>query len=265
MLVKVRPEEKERVMAFLAEEPEFNLFILGDIANHGLETDHLELWAQFAADKSISAVVLRYFGTYLVSAREDFDEWDVAGFLGERGKIQALSGKDEVVSRLLPHLVELSPGKLMHFAKLSELALKQLPAESARWGVSEATLADLGRIAILRAQIFKESKIVVRQMLHQGLTLGAGRCYFIEYNGEIVASCQTTAEYDKAAMIVGVATNPAYRRMGMATACLHRLCHNLLAEGKSPCLFYDNPHAGALYHRLGFEDIGYWRMATAQA
>jgi hypothetical protein len=26
------------------------------------------------------------------------------------------------------------------------------------------------------------------------------------------------------------------------------------------CLFYDNPLAGAIYHRLGFETIGRWGM-----
>lgn len=39
-----------------------------------------------------------------------------------------------------------------------------------------------------------------------------------------------------------------------------KLCHELLAEGKMLCLFYDNPEAGSIYKRLGFEDIGKWMM-----
>ena len=38
--------------------------------------------------------------------------------------------------------------------------------------------------------------------------------------------------------------------------------HDLLKEGKSLCLFYDNPKAGSIYHRLGFENIDRWTMAV---
>lgn len=61
-------------------------------------------------------------------------------------------------------------------------------------------------------------------------------------------------------MIVGVATHPAHRRKGLATQLLIRLCEDLLSEGKTPCLFYDNPEAGSIYRRLGFTDVGTWVM-----
>ena len=46
---------------------------------------------------------------------------------------------------------------------------------------------------------------------------------------------------------------------------MHRLVVDLEARGKSSVLFFDNPAAGSIYHRLGFRDIGHWRMLTFPA
>lgn len=39
-----------------------------------------------------------------------------------------------------------------------------------------------------------------------------------------------------------------------------KLCDQLLKEEKELCLFYDNPEAGNIYRRIGFEDIGLWML-----
>lgn len=64
------------------------------------------------------------------------------------------------------------------------------------------------------------------------------------------------------AMIVGVATHQAFREQGLASRVMAQLCADLLHEGKSLCLFYDNPHAGVIYKRLGFQDIGSWTIVN---
>jgi predicted GNAT family acetyltransferase len=61
-------------------------------------------------------------------------------------------------------------------------------------------------------------------------------------------------------MIVGVCSHPEKRNQGLASLCMEALCHDILAEGKTLCLFYDNPKAGSIYKRLGFKDIGLWSM-----
>lgn len=88
-----------------------------------------------------------------------------------------------------------------------------------------------------------------------------GRTYIIrDEQGVMVSSASTTAENSQSAMIVGVGTRPGYGKKGYATHCMLKLCRDLLAEGKSICLFYDNPAAGRIYKRIGFEDIGFWSM-----
>ncbi|MDD4647740.1 MAG: GNAT family N-acetyltransferase, partial [Sphaerochaeta sp.] len=54
---------------------------------------------------------------------------------------------------------------------------------------------------------------------------------------------------------------PAYRQRGYASMVMNHLCEQGFERGLSfLCLFYDNPAAGAMYHRLGFETIGRWAM-----
>ncbi len=51
-----------------------------------------------------------------------------------------------------------------------------------------------------------------------------------------------------------------HRRKGYTSQILSKICSDLIAENKTPCLFYDNPKAGSIYHRLGFESIDSWMM-----
>ncbi len=87
-----------------------------------------------------------------------------------------------------------------------------------------------------------------------------GRTYFVRVDGKMVSTASTTAENKHSAMVVGVATLNDYKRRGYASDIMIKLCKGLLAEGKELCLFYDNPEAGKIYKRLGFEDIGFWNM-----
>ncbi len=63
-------------------------------------------------------------------------------------------------------------------------------------------------------------------------------------------------------MVVGVATLKEYRGGGLMSKCLSKLCVDVMSEGKMLCLFYDNPKAGSIYHKLGFKTIDNWMMIT---
>ncbi len=91
---------------------------------------------------------------------------------------------------------------------------------------------------------------------------GTSRTYYIRQNGQIVSAASTAAENSMAAMVIGVCTLHDYKNLGFASRCLNQLCHDILKEGKTLCLFYDNPDAGRIYKRLGFYDIEKWAMNT---
>ena len=80
----------------------------------------------------------------------------------------------------------------------------------------------------------------------------------------MVCNVQTAAENSKSAMVVAVATHKDYRKRGFMAQCLSKLCRDLLNENKTLCLFYDNPEAGSVYHKLGFKTIGKWKMIVCK-
>jgi uncharacterized protein len=119
--------------------------------------------------------------------------------------------------------------------------------------IKQATLEDVDRIIELRKRIAEFSTTTrSREMLAKSLETKSGRTYYIEQDGNMVASASTTAENSLSAMIVGVCTDEEHRQKGYASAIVAKLIRDLLSEGKTLCLFYDNPKAGSIYKRLVF-------------
>lgn len=88
-----------------------------------------------------------------------------------------------------------------------------------------------------------------------------GITLYIEDEDKIVSTVATTAETTKNAMVVAVATHPKHRHKGYASQLMKRLMTIYLHDKqKTLCLFYNNPEAGKIYYRLGFETIGTWDM-----
>ena len=99
-------------------------------------------------------------------------------------------------------------------------------------------------------------------MFENNINKGIGRFYYIEDENRNIISCAgTSAESKYAAMVVSVATDKNHRKQGLASKCVSKLCMDTLQDCDKMCLFYDNPEAGSIYHRIGFNTIGNWSMA----
>ncbi len=81
--------------------------------------------------------------------------------------------------------------------------------------------------------------------------------------GDAVVSCAlTTAQTAEAALLGGVATAPAFRGRGYASACVTRLARHMQAARRDVWISPKNASAAALYRRLGFVPCGRWGMVT---
>jgi predicted GNAT family acetyltransferase len=93
-----------------------------------------------------------------------------------------------------------------------------------------------------------------------------GRVFVVEEPGlafgrpRIVSCALLNIEGHDAGLIGGVFTMPSARGRGCAAACTASLSLDLQADGKIPCLFYENPVAGRVYRRLGFTGGGHWAV-----
>jgi predicted GNAT family acetyltransferase len=76
--------------------------------------------------------------------------------------------------------------------------------------------------------------------------------------GRIGAKCEFSAVTDDAVQLMGVWTNPQFRRRGYAKEMLREVCGHLFRKGKTVTLFVNDFNAPAigLYEGLGFQRIG---------
>ena len=264
MIRKLVEEDRKMTMDFLGKEPAINLFIIGDIEAFGFDEDFQELWGQFDEQNELEGVLLRFIESYIpYFAKENFD---ASGFKEKidnaAGKI-TISGKAKIVREFL-NMEEIYSAKNDYFCELTDNKLLQKGDNSNK--IKVAKEKDAEKIAELLAKIVEfEGVSNSSDRIADKIKTKTGRVYYVENEmGEMISLSQTSAENSKSAMITGVATLPEYRGKGIMSACLSKLCGDLLEEGKTLCLFYDNPKAGSVYHKLGFKSIDNWIMLSRE-
>ena len=261
VITKLTDAHKGELLTLVEKEKELNLFIIGDIENYGFDKEFIEVWGEFDENGHMKAVLLSFYKNFIIYSREDFD---VLGFVEimKKNDFKMLSGERSIVERFSKHL-DIKGKREMYFAKLDnprslyegELSKKVLKTEQ----------EDIKKLWDLHVKMNGGRNTQSLEMMEKKYRDRAGRGYHIKNDKyEIVSSAETGAENASSAMVMAVATDNNFRGHGYATAVVSQLCRVLLDEGKSLCLFYDNPKAGKIYGRLGFENIGMWSMWTRE-
>jgi GNAT superfamily N-acetyltransferase len=125
-----------------------------------------------------------------------------------------------------------------------------------------AVPADLDKLAWLYGQ----AGMMYRSRDNVAAKLAEPRVFVVEEPATVlrparIVSCALlNVEGRDAGLIGGVFTLPEARGRGYAAACTAAISLDLQRDGKMPCLFYENPVAGRVYRRLGFEDAGRWAL-----
>lgn len=249
------------VLSFLSGEPSINLFIIGDIEAFGFQEEFQTLWGQFTEDGVLEGILLRFYESYIPYFTDP--KFDISEFnniiVSSTGRTM-LSGKESVV-RKFDKVLPAHNIKSTYFCELRNPD----PLDHCDYPIpiKKAVEEDAERVHELINQIEEFQLADTVDKIKQKISTGTGRIYYIENeNGEMVSIAQTAAENSKSAMVVGVATLPEYRCRGYMRMCLTKLCKDVMSEGRTLCLFYDNPKAGRIYHQLGFENIDNWAMVS---
>ncbi|MCP8615879.1 GNAT family N-acetyltransferase [Salirhabdus salicampi] len=259
MIRKLNETDRDNCVSFISDEPAENLFIIGDLEAFGFDEDFQEVWGDFDANGKMRAILLRYRQNFIVYAQGQFDTKGIAQTIEQHPQQKKIiSGISSVVNQIMPH-VQMQPGKSREFFYAKCEQLQEVEKQYVQ--VRKGSIVDIPRILELHDQIPEfETREGRQESMTRNMKDGFSRVFYVEEDGEMVSSAMTTAENSMSAMVIGVCTLPGYKRKGYASACMIRLCNELLQEGKQLCLFYDNPEAGKIYKRLGFVDIGKWVM-----
>ena len=257
MIRKLEEKDRAAVMEYVSAEPSINLFIIGDIELVGFDKEFQEVWGSFDAKGELNGVLLRYKENFIPFYKEN--SFDDVGF---KKIIQSFEGDTMISGKqsIIENYTNLLPGKKVKRMYFCELTSKDLLKESDA-DIKTAETGDCGRIQALMETIEEFDRPGTQKEIEDRIENKSGRIYYMEdSSGELMTIVQTTAENSKSAMVVGVATAKGYRNRGLMSVCLSKLCADVLDENKTLCLFYDNPKAGSVYHKLGFESIDKWVM-----
>ncbi|TVQ26202.1 MAG: GNAT family N-acetyltransferase [Spirochaetaceae bacterium] len=282
------------VFDLLTSHPDLNLFILGDLENYGTEQPFQDVWGEFT-DGILTSVLLRYHDSFVVSQpgpirpeafRQIIAEYSAAfppGLTGSGGRHIVASGSEPVIRSIAGSAAEIPQSaaegrddpesrsrmplagtlRTMHFARID--SPEKLPATSEDRTVRIAGVEDVPRLMKLYESI---DEFVTHETqadeLRSSIRAGHRTVAIVEAGEDIVSTASTAAENSRSAMIVGVATHPAYRYRGHARACLSHLCRELLEQNRILCLFYDNLDAGRLYRQIGFRETDRWAIFSLE-
>ncbi len=260
MIRKLVESDRLAVLEYLNQEPSFNIFPIGDIETFGFDKDFQRVYADIDEKGKYLSVFLRYKENAVFYTDLDSFNLDYLSIFKD-DPFDFLSGKTEVLSMVEPYLDGFTK-KQMNFCKAIELSEAM---DNHSFEVKKLTNeADCYKLYGLISQITEfssfqkdEDKFVSSKMS----SLAMGMTLYLEENDKMISTVATTAETSTSAMVVSVATDPLYRNQGLATVLMKELMKIYLYEKKKElCLFYDNPSAGKIYLRLGFEYLGSWDM-----
>ena len=260
MIRKLNETDREAVLAFLYQEPEINLYIIGDIKNFGFDQEDQSIYAEFR-DGAYYAVMSRnhsqitYYASHVGFNTEWLDIFNQFDYL-------FISGKQQIIEEVNRYLPDMRPDRL-EFMRSTSFVKEDIDDSMIEILNTEQDAIDvynlLNQIDELDSVRMKSKDEFVQYLLdHRD---DNGTTVFIRENGVVIATASAVGETKRTAMIVGVATHEDHRQRGLGMTVLYYLVDLYVNQKKKTlCLYYDDPRAGALYEKLGFEKIDDWIM-----
>ena len=252
--------DRAALHALTMQQPENNLFLLGNLESLGLDKPFCTFWGDFAADGSLRGVANRYFAGWSLYGQTDADWSALAALIDADNDAERLQDNPGAIASILPLLRRYRAAKVdvEELMRLEAIDFAPQPVPPG-WRVQRATLADLDALAVFYA----DAGDMTRARAGTERPLRDGRVYLaLDATGAIGAAALTNAETQtppRLAMVGGVFTLPAQRGRGLAASVCSVLCASLLADGITPVLYWKHPAAGHIYRELGFQPIGTWR------
>lgn len=246
-------DDRELLYEYLGGEAVYNTFLLADIADFGFEEAFQTVYVD-EEQGAVKGVYLCFYQNFLLYCRENDVNMPFLEQLFSVYTPDVVMGKTEDVQKVQWILTDytLESRGLYLFREEEELMEETAP-------IQKATEEDVEDIFHFLQSITELKHLYTsRQMIADRIGRCVGTHYIIRRDGEIIAHANSAAESELTTMIGGVSTAAEYRGQGMAGQIVSRLCRDILAKGKLPCLFSLRGEKDNLYNRIGFRKVGEW-------
>jgi predicted GNAT family acetyltransferase len=256
-LKKLTSENHEEVLAFLKKKPAENLFILWGIEADGYESDRQTFWGQWDQDGKLIGILYKFKNKYTPYWESEFcDIEKFAEVINQDENEKEVIGIESVTAALEKYLTRgYSKRNSYYYAKCEPVKKVQSSNK-----VRQLTEEEVPRLISLYQKVPEFKREYNEESFKEQMNRGWSRIYVIEKDSEFISSASTVCETNYSAMVSGVCTLPSLIGGGLASICMEHLMEDVFKQNKILCLFYDNPEAGRIYKRLGFEDIEKWTI-----
>ena len=255
MYVKAKEQDVEKLLTYFERDLKNCLYSYIDLKKFGIENPNLTVY--FDELDGICCTALKYYeGLQLFDADGKMYAEKTAELIKDLNS-HIVSSTVDVIEKLYPLLkdtYDMEQGYVTEMLSMPECEISEevRPAELSEYDeIAKLICSDEGVGGHYEPEELKN------QLLTR-LGEGMGRNYILKRDGEIIHHAATYAELDNLAVISGVITREDWRGKGVGTLAVRKLCHDLLQEGKKPCLFYYTKQAAMFYKKIGFEEGTGW-------
>ena len=255
MYVKAKEQDVEKLLTYFEQDLKNCLYSYIDLKKFGIDNPNLTVY--FDESEGICCTALKYYeGLQLFDVDGKMDAEATAELIIDLNS-HIVSSTVDVIEKLYPLLkdtYEMEQGYVTEMLSMPECEISEevRPAELSEYDeIAKLICSDEGVGGHYEPEELKN------QLLTR-LGEGMGRNYILKRDGEIIHHAATYAELDNLAVISGVITREDWRGKGVGTLAVRKLCHDLLQEGKKPCLFYYTKQAEGFYKKIGFEEGTGW-------
>ena len=262
MIRKAKPSDLKAIQALCASDSSRLLFIDGDIVQNGLETDYQETWIEIE-NESIRGIFLRYHSNFVFYFKEPLK--DIQGFEALfTDEIKMVSACKKDVDAMPESIKARFDFRTTYFCECPELkaeapSIQVQPAHEEDAAAIVELLSSITEFQASQSNTPKEQRISnMAERYRQNKATG----FIIKENDQVVAHASTGVETGSGVMVVAVATDPDHRKKGYGRAVVYAITDYALRHGQKPCLFYDNPEAGKIYHDLGYVTFDLWCLGS---
>lgn len=254
-----------RLLNYCKQEPNLNIFLIGDIETHGFDTSYQEVWYLENGD-SLEGILLRYHDNLILYSHSDAITYEVIHPLLSTLSINVISGNSDLLAPIYPQLSTAFRKRELAFCELTDgsALLPLSPAVQTAAEVDADRISQAYGLIAEFAGLYSNDPEVRAQQIKKRICSHEGVHLYLQENNQLISHGNTTAETSVNAMLGGIFTLPDHRGQGHAKTIVSALCHHLLAKNKTACLFYDNPNCKSLFESLGFKQINHWMVLGRQ-
>ena len=259
MIKKLSYRNHFQVMDMLLEEEEMNDKIIDCINYHGYDYSECKAYGDFDEVFRLRGMFLINKDECMVYYRDNINE-DLLKKLKGINNIKYISGKKESVEAMQEVLKDYIIWDTT-LAVLCEDKTKEYSEEDIEC-VKEDDYKEMYKYYI---SVFKDKIKFTEKNVRDIYKNNYAIAYCIKKHGQIISSAEFYNSLTAYMTIMGVGTIEEYRRRGYSQRCVAKVCREIMKFGKKPILRWEREEAGKLYKKLGFQDIGCYRVCTKKA